>query len=128
MFSTRAILLAAAVGVVLACLLVVLIGTQIAVAAFTGLAAGVVTAILPWAIRDGRFPGPRSGVHAYRAIRAGYAVILCSAVIGLADLDVDRTTRFSLQLLVLAVGVAGLMLGSAAVLLDTNRHPSVSDE
>ncbi len=119
MFNTRSVLVATAVGVVLAGVLIVFIGASMTVAAGIGLASAAIAATLPWAMRDGRFPGPRSAVRARRVINAGYAIVAGSALVGLNGLNVDRTTRFSLVLLVLAVGWAGLMLGSAAAILDS---------
>ena len=126
MFNTRTVLSATAVGALVAGLLIGLMGAPQGVAAFTGVAVGAIAAITPWTVRDGRFPGPRSGAEVRRVLGIGYVVVMGSALVGLAGLNVDRTTRFSLQFLVLAVGAASLMLGSVAAMLDSEQSTDSS--
>jgi len=125
--SKGSVILAIIIGGVLAVALVALFKAPISVATFIGLAASGYTATMPWALRDGRFPGPRSSVRARRVTGAASALILGSALVGVVGLDVERTTRLSLQLLVLAVGSAAFNLGAAAALLDSSETSSESD-
>ncbi|MEP6592150.1 MAG: hypothetical protein ABJC51_00570 [Acidobacteriota bacterium] len=120
--------MATSVGVVFAAALVGLFGVPTLIGVFTGLAAAAYAATVPWALSNGRFPGPRSNVHARRVTKLATALIVGCASVGVVGLDVDRSVRIGLQLLVLAVGTAGFSMGSAAALLDSVGEAAESDK
>ncbi|MEP6592710.1 MAG: hypothetical protein ABJC51_03415 [Acidobacteriota bacterium] len=128
MLSKGAIVMATSVGIVVAAALVGLFGVPTLIGVSTGFAAAAYAATVPWALSNGRFPGPQSNVRARRVTNLASALIVGCALVGVVRLDVDRSVRIGLQLLVLAVGTAGFSMGSAAALLDTVGEAAEADK
>lgn len=117
MFTSRFALVVFATAALVSIGLVGLLDAAPVTALFAGLGAGVLAAVMPAAVSDGRFPGGRTG---RRATVVASLVILGSALVAPAALSVDGPTRLSVSLLVLLTGYAAFMLGSAAVIEDSD--------
>jgi hypothetical protein len=118
MFKKHTVIVAILVGVILAAALVGPLEAPASTTFFTAVAAVVLVTVIPWAAREKQFPGVSSSLRARRALGLAYAMIIGAAGFGISGAHLDRTTVVSLRLLILAVGSAGVILGSAAVLLD----------
>jgi membrane protease YdiL (CAAX protease family) len=126
MFKRHTVIFAILVGVILAAALVGPLEAPASTTFFTAVAAVVLVAVIPWAAREKQFPGVGSSLRARRALGLAYAIILGAAGFGISGVHLDRTTAVGLRLLILAVGSASVILGSAAVLLD--RTPPTGTE
>ncbi|HJN43572.1 MAG: hypothetical protein CL477_12640 [Acidobacteria bacterium] len=111
-FAVLTMVVAAPVGGALT----LLVGTTPITAICTGLAFGTMAGVIPAALRDGRFPGSLSSGGARRVIVVANLIILGAGMPGVAGLNLDRGTDFSLMLLVLATGYAAFLLGAATVI------------
>ena len=111
MFTTRFALLTLVTAAVVSVALVLLLDATPVIAVFSGLAAGALAVILPVAVGDGRFPGTHSG----RRVVASF-LVLGSALAVPPTLGLTRGAQLSLSILILVVGSAAFLLGSAAVI------------
>ena len=113
MFTARFALLTLVTAAVVSVALVLLLDATPVTAIFSGLAAGAFAAMIPVAARDGRFPGTHSG---RRASAIASLLVLGSGLTVPATLGLTRGAQLSLSILILVVGSAAFLLGSAAVI------------
>ena len=111
MFTARFALLTLVTAAVVSVALVLLLDATPVTAIFAGRAAGAFAAMMPAAVRDGRFPGAHSGRRASASL-----LVLGSGLTVPATLGLTRGAQLSLSILILVVGSAAFLLGSAAVI------------
>ena len=106
---------AIATGAVVGGALALLLDAAWSTAALAGLATGLLALLLPLEIRDGRFTPNVEGVQPVWGI--AFLMVFVSAFIGVGTLGLDVAARFSLAVLILAIGAAAYAAGTTTEVL-----------